>query len=253
MAPNGPLHLRLTWLYPNLLNVYGDRGNVIALQRRCAARGITLEVVEIGVGEPFDPQAYDLIFIGGGQDKEQQIVAKDLQQGKGAAVRAAIEAGVPALAVCGGYELFGHYYREANGFLLPGISVFDLRTEHPGEAAPRCIGNLAVEWEGGTAVGFENHGGRVYLGERVRPWARVLAGFGNNGEDGTEGAVYKNAYGTFLHVVLPKNPDFADHLLRLALQRKYGRDIELPPIDDALERRAHEEALRIALCRRRPR
>ena len=245
-------HLRLGWLYPTLLNVYGDRGNIIALQHRCVARGIDLEIDELGLGDRFDPTAYDLIFIGGGQDKEQRIVAADLQEVKGEGIRAAIEDGVPALAVCGGYELFGHYYKEGTGVFLPGISVFDLRTEHPGEGAPRCIGNLAAEWEGGTLVGFENHGGRVYLGEKVRPWGRVVAGFGNNGEDGTEGAVYKNAYGTFLHVALPKNPDFADHLLRLALRRKYGEEIDLPPIDDTMERRAHEEALRIALSRRQP-
>jgi hypothetical protein len=245
------LSLRLAWLYPTLLNVYGDRGNVIALRHRCALRGIRLDVIEIGLKEPFVPEAYDLIFIGGGQDKEQRIVARDLEGEKGAAIRAAVEAGMPALAVCGGYELFGHYYREAGGSELRGISVFDLHTVHPGEGARRCIGNLAVEWAGGVAVGFENHGGRVYLGEGVRPWAKVLAGFGNNGEDGGEGAVYNNAYGTFLHVVLPKNPTFADHLIQLALHRKYGACYTLPPSpDDRYEQRAHEEALAIALGRR---
>ncbi|HEY8489580.1 MAG TPA: glutamine amidotransferase [Dehalococcoidia bacterium] len=238
----GTRTLRLAHLYPSLMNLYGDRGNILCLQRRCQARGIDLVVDELGLGDPFDPAAYDLVFIGGGQDREQRRVAEDLTRGKGAAVREAVEAGTPTLAVCGGFQLFGRFYRTAEGEELPGLGIFDMETVHPGEDAPRCIGNVVAEWEDGTLVGFENHGGRTYLGPGTRPLARVRIGFGNNGEDGTEGAVRGNAFGTYLHgSLLPKNPRFADRLISLALRRRYG-DGTLPPLDDALEEAAHRAA-----------
>ena len=241
--------IRLAHLYPTLMNLYGDRGNIIALRRRCEARGIALELHELGLGDPFDPDAYDLVFIGGGQDREQRRIAEDLLNVKGEPIRDAAEGGMPMLTVCGGYQLFGRSYQPAAGDELPGLGIFPIRTVHPGEDARRCIGNVEVQWEGGTLVGFENHGGRTFIeeGESVRPLARVVAGYGNNGEDGTEGAVVRNVYGTYLHgSLLPRNPDFADHLILLALRHRYGPEVELPPLDDTLEDRAHADAARIA-------
>jgi len=241
--------IRLAHLYPTLMNLYGDRGNIIALRRRCEARGITLEVHALGLGDPFDADAFDLVFIGGGQDREQSRIADDLLAVKGDAIREAADEGMPMLTVCGGYQLFGRSYQPAVGQELPGLGIFPVRTVHPGEEARRCIGNVEATWDGGTLVGFENHGGRTYIeeGERVRPLARVTAGFGNNGEDGTEGAVVGNVYGTYLHgSILPRNPDFADHLILLALRHRYGPEVELPPLDDTLEDRAHADAARRA-------
>jgi CobQ-like glutamine amidotransferase family enzyme len=231
------------------MNLYGDRGNIIALRRRCEARAITLEVHDLGLGACFDPDDYDLVFIGGGQDREQRRIAEDLLTVKGDSIRDAAADGMPMLTVCGGYQLFGRSYQPAAGEELPGLGIFPIRTVHPGESAPRCIGNVEAAWAGGTLVGFENHGGRTYLedGGTVRPLARVVAGYGNNGEDSTEGAVVHNVYGTYLHgSLLPRNPDFADHLILLALRHRYGPDVDLPPLDDTLEDRAHEEAARIA-------
>jgi hypothetical protein len=155
------------------------------------------------------------------------------------------------LAVCGGYQLFGRFYREASGAELAGLGVFDLWTEHPGLGAARLIGNVVAEYDGDTLVGFENHGGRTYLGDGAQPLARVRSGFGNNGRDGTEGARYRNAFGTYLHgSLLPKNPRFADRLIALALRRRYGEDIHLAPIDDRLEELAHHAALKLVGARR---
>ena len=233
-------------LYPDLMNLYADRGNIICLQQRARWRGIEVEVVPLGLGDRIDVGAIDLFFIGGGQDKEQRMAAEDLARIKGGAIREAIEDGAVALAICGGFQLFGHYYRPAEGPELPGIGVFDAITIHKGPSAPRCIGNIVVEWEGGMLVGFENHGGRTYLGPGCRPLGRVIMGHGNNSEDGTEGAIYRHAYGTYLHgALLPKNPHFADHLLHLALARRYGQ-VELAPLDDGLEMLAHRAAIKRA-------
>ena len=241
------LSLRLAHLYPKQMNLYGDRGNIICLRRRCAARGIELAVDELEVGEPLDPTGCDLVFIGGAQDREQRRVAADLLAAKGEALRQAVDAGVVVLAVCGGYQLLGRYYRPAAGEDLPGLGIFDAWTVHPGPTAKRFIGNVVVRWQGATLVGFENHGGRTFLGAAARPLARVIAGYGNNGRDGTEGAVQANAFGTYLHgSLLPKNPRFADHLIALALARKCGQG-ELPLLDDALEEQAHAEAVRLAV------
>lgn len=241
------LSLRLAHLYPKQMNLYGDRGNILCLRRRCRERGIELAVDELEVGEALDPEACDLIFIGGAQDREQRRVAADLLEAKGEALRRAVDAGVVVLAVCGGYQLLGRYYRPAAGEDLPGLGIFDAWTVHPGPEAKRFIGNVVVRWEGATLVGFENHGGRTFLGPEARPLARVIAGHGNNGRDGTEGVVRGNAFGTYLHgSLLPKNPRFADHLIGLALARKYGHG-ELPPLDDALEEQAHAEAVRLAV------
>jgi CobQ-like glutamine amidotransferase family enzyme len=240
--------LTLGHLYPDQLNIYGDRGNIITFTQRCAWRGITLRVVPLDHGDPLDPARYDMLFVGGGQDKEQVEVARDLRTVKGEGLRAAVEDGMPVLAVCGGYQLLAHSYRPAEGPELEGAGIFDAWTVHKGKHVARCIGNVALRWDDRTLVGFENHGGRTYLGPGTQPLGRVLAGHGNNSEDGFEGAVYRNAYGTYLHgSLLPKNPHFADHLLGIALQRKYGAETAarlLMPLDDAVEWTAHDAMLR---------
>ncbi len=217
-----PLTLTLGHLYPEQLNLYGDRGNIVTLRRRCQLRGIELRVVGLGIGDALAPDEYDMLFIGGGQDKEQAPVAQDLYEVKGIGLWAAIEDNMPVLAVCGGYQLLAHYYRPAEGPDMRGLGVFDAWTVHKGARVPRCVGDVAISWNGMTLVGFENHGGRTYLGTS-KPFGRVLKGNGNNAKDHTEGAIYRNTFGTYLHgSLLPKNPHFADYLLELALQRKYG-------------------------------
>lgn len=244
------MKLRLAYLYPQHMNLYGDRGNVLCLAARCRWRGIDLEVVEFGPGGAFDPQGFDLAFIGGGPDREQERVAGDLLAAKGPALRDAVESGLVLLAVCGGYQLLGHYYRPAVGPDLPGLGLFDAYTKHPGPGVARCIGNLVAARDGMTLVGFENHGGRTFLGPGAEPLAQVQRGYGNNGQDGTEGAVHRHAFGTYLHgSVLPKNPGFADHLVGLALSRAGAPEL-LTPLDDALELRAQETAARLARQRR---
>ncbi|GAC1645006.1 MAG: hypothetical protein NVS4B12_10660 [Ktedonobacteraceae bacterium] len=216
-----PLTLTLGHLYPEQLNLYGDRGNIVTFRRRCQQRGIALRVVGLGIGDALAPDEYDMLFIGGGQDKEQAPVAQDLYEMKGIGLWAAIEDNMPVLAVCGGYQLLAHYYRPAEGPDIRGLGVFDAWTIHKGARVPRCVGDVAINWNGMTLVGFENHGGRTYLGT-TKPLGKVLKGSGNNAEDGTEGAVYRNTFGTYLHgSLLPKNPHFADYLITLALQRKY--------------------------------
>ena len=241
--------LRVAHLYPRLMNIYGDRGNVMCLRHRCDARGIGFEVTELSIGDRFDAAVYDLVFAGGAQDREQRSVADDLLATKAAALREAVEDGVALLAVCGAYQLFGRYYRDGTGAELPGAAIFDLHTEHPGDGAKRCIGNIVIDWRtlhgAETVVGFENHGGRTRLGPNVQPLGRVRSGHGNNGEDGLEGAVYRNAIGTYIHgSLLPKNPALADHILMLALRRRHA-DVELAPIDDRAELRAHAAALQL--------
>lgn len=242
------MQLTLVHLYPDLMNVYGDRGNVLALQRRCAWRGIELRVESVGIGDPLRPDICDLVFFGGGQDREQEVVSPDFVEHKGSAIRDAVEAGAVVLAVCGGYQLLGHSYTTVDGEELAGVGVFDVRSP-PGSR--RHIGNIVVRAEldgmAQTLVGFENHSGRTYLGPGCRPLGRVLIGSGNNGEDGTEGAVYREAHGCYMHgSLLPKNPWFADHLIGRALRRRYGPEAMLTPLDDRLEARAHEAVVRRA-------
>ena len=244
------MKLRLAHLYPKLMNIYGDRGNIITLRHRCEKRGIELAVDELEVGGAFDADAYDMAFIGGAQDREQRRVADDLRTTKAAPLSEAVENGLVVLAVCGGYQLMGHYYREANGQELPGLGILDLWTVHPGPGAKRFIGNVVVEWNGVTLVGFENHGGRTHLGPKAKPLGKIVRGFGNNGEDGFEGATYRNVFGTYLHgSLLPKNPALADHLIRLALERQHDEPIKLAPLDDAIEKMAHTQAVRLATKR----
>jgi len=241
-----PQSLRLAHLYPDVMNIYGDRGNVIALRYRCEARGIALEVVDVSIGDPFDPAEFDLVHIGGGQDREQRRIADDLAE-RGPAIRDAVDDGLPVLAVCGGFQLFGHRYVDHEGGVIPGIGVFDLETRHPGPLADRCIGDVVLATEFGDVVGFENHGGRTYLAAGQEPFGRVRRGFGNNATDGREGARRRNAVGTYLHgSLLPKNPALADALILVALKRKYGAESELPALDDVVERRAHANAVGVA-------
>jgi CobQ-like glutamine amidotransferase family enzyme len=227
------------------MNIYGDRGNIITFRYRCRARGIDLDVQELEAGDKLDWKDFDIIFIGGAQDRQQQQVADDIQKLKSKPLKEAAEHGTVILAVCGGYQLMGRFYRAADGSELAGPGVLDLHTEHPGPDAPRFIGNVVANWLGTTLVGFENHGGRTYLGPKARPMAEVLSGFGNNGEDHNEGAVYKNVYGTYLHgSLLPKNPALADHLIETALSRRY-KGARLVDIDDRVEESAHAEAVRL--------
>jgi lipid II isoglutaminyl synthase (glutamine-hydrolysing) len=235
--------LHLVHLYPRLLNLYGDRGNIITLRQRCAWRGMELRVHEIGLGESLPLEPPDIFFMGGDQDREQTVVVEDLRERHKEAVEHQVHSGVPFLAVCGSYQLLQQYYRPAEGPDLIGLGIIDAYTVHPGHDVPRCVGNVVVEWEGGTIVGFENHGGRTYLQHGTVPLGRVIQGYGNNGEDGFEGARTGNVFGTYIHgSLLPKNPAFADLLLDLALQRRYP-GYKLAPLDDSLEATAHEAAI----------
>ncbi len=245
--------LRICHLYPELMNIYGDRGNVIALERRCAWRGIRVEVSRLSIGDPLDPTSFDLFFIGGGQDREQMLVCEDLSSEKGAALRQAVEEGAALLSICGGYQLLGKSFLTWTGEYLPGIGLFDAETVG---GDTRFIGNVAVrctlEGAEGILVGFENHSGRTRLGPGCRPLGKVVYGHGNNGVDNTEGCVYRHALGTYLHgSLLPKNPLLADWLILQALRRRY--DLEaLPPLDDTLEEAAHRAALRLTREERGP-
>ena len=240
--------LNLAVLYPDLLNLYGDRGNARAIERRCAARGIDATISGVDIGDDWSPQEADIVLVGGGQDREQRRVQADLQR-RGEALRDYVDQHGVALAVCGGFQLFGRQYRGWDGELMEGIGVFDAVAAHPGPKIARCVGNVVALWEGETVVGFENHGGRTYLNDGQEAFANVVSGFGNNGGDGLEGARVKHAYGTYLHgAVLPKNPRLADRLISLAMERRYGpQAAELVPLDDRAAWRAHAEALHAAL------
>jgi lipid II isoglutaminyl synthase (glutamine-hydrolysing) len=235
--------LRVCGLYPELMNIYADRGNIAVLRARCEWRGLGFEPAASSLREALDPDAHDLFYIGGGQDRDQAAVAHDMAATKREALHAAAGRGAVVLAVCGGYQLLGHYY-EMGGEQLPGVGLVDLKTVR--EDGPRLIGNCAIEADlgGGPRViaGFENHGGRTYLGDGERPLGRVLAGHGNNGKDGFEGVLKDNVIGTYLHgPLLPKNVWLADRLIELAL------GIELTPLtDDQLEDAAHGSARRAA-------
>lgn len=243
--------LRLAHLYPALLNVAGDGGNLMALERRAAWRGIPTEAIPIGLGESPDLAAFDIVLFHGGQDVEMAIVAADLGT-KASSLRDAADAGVVILAVCAGLQLLGHRYVPAVGEPMGGAAVLDLETRAGGQ---RFMQHAAVEVSIGgatsTVVGFENHSGLTELGPGVRPFGRVIAGAGNNGRDGTEGAIRDNVFATYLHgPVLPKNPWFTDVLLRIALERRTGGSVDLAPLDDALERHAHDVASDKALRNR---
>lgn len=238
-------------LYPNHLNLYGDRGNMLALCRRARWRGIEVNIVPMEPGDGINFSSCDLLFMGGGQDSDQKLVAEDLK-GRSAEMRRAAEENMVIFAVCGSYQLLGSYYTTARGEKIGGLEIIDLYTE-PGKG--RLIGNAAIScslWgPARTLVGFENHGGRTYLGENLQPLGKVLYGYGNNGTDKTEGAVYNNVIGTYLHgSLLPKNPWLTDHLLQKALAYRH-QDITLRELDDSLEIEAHRAALKLAKGRSR--
>lgn len=230
------------WLYPELMSTYGDRGNIIVLQKRCEWRGIKVEVKRLDLS--FDEKQLttcDVLFMGGAQDRQQQIVADDLFKKK-EVLKKIIDDGIPGLYICGAYQFLGKYYRDADGTVINGLGIIDLHTKNPGFGFSRLIGNVAVRLlDGETIVGFENHGGRTYLGKGVKPLGKVIKGFGNNGEDQTEGAIYKNSFCSYLHgPILPKNPEFADLLIKLALEKKYGPPIDLSPLANSLETNARD-------------
>ena len=234
--------LKICHLYPDVLNLYGDGGNILCMKRRLLWRGVGAEVTKLPIGASGSLAPYDLVFIGGGQDFEQQVLLEDLHRGRDREIRAAIEDGVVFLTICGGYQMMGHWYETYDGKRCDFIGAIDLTTVG---GKKRMIGNYKFACTpsagGSTVVGFENHSGRTYLGAGLEPLGKVLAGFGNKGEDGTEGAHYKNLFGTYSHgPMLPKNPSFCDMLLAAALERKYGR-CELAPLDDAAEQAAHDE------------
>jgi lipid II isoglutaminyl synthase (glutamine-hydrolysing) len=238
--------LRVCALYPDLMNIYADRGNVLLLERRCAWRGIGFEVVPAGLGEGIDPSAHDLFYIGGAQDRDQALCAQDIVDTKRDALHAAAAAGKVVLAVCGGYQLLGHHY-ELGDERIPGVGLVDLYTIR--EPGPRLIGNIAIEvrlpgLDGARILaGFENHGGRTHLAAGEQPLGRVLKGHGNTGASGFEGVLRDHVVGTYLHgPLLPKNAWFADWLIATAL----GLDEPLAPLDDELERAAHADARRVA-------
>jgi len=253
--------LTLAHIYPASMNIYGDRGNIIALAQRCRWRGVDLAVTPVEPGDEVDWASFDLAFFGGGQDSGQALIARDLLERQGPGLRAAIEDDLVLLAICGGYQLLGHYFLTHTGERLPGLGALDVHTVG---GKQRLIGNIVVEVDvaalagqgeqgkrvqgvGGAAlppapvrlVGFENHSGRTFHGPGVRSLGRVLLGHGDNGEDGRGGAVYRNTFGCYLHgSLLPKNPQLTDHLIGLALRRRYGEGAPLAPLDAALELRA---------------
>jgi CobQ-like glutamine amidotransferase family enzyme len=240
-----PRELRVCALYPDLMNIYADRGNLLLLEQRCRWRGIGFSVLASGLGEALDPDGADLYYIGGGQDRDQRLCALDLAEVKRDALHAVAARGGVILAVCGGYQLLGHSYQLGDE-QLPGVGLVDLHTIR--EDGPRLIGNVAIEVEldpGDRRVlaGFENHGGRTHLGAAAKPLGRVLRGHGNNGRDRLEGVREGSVIGTYLHgPLLPKNAWFADWLISAALRRSEP----LAPLDDALEVAAHADARRAA-------
>lgn len=238
--------LIIGWLYPELMSTYGDRGNIIVLQKRCEWRGIKTEIARLDLH--FNPNQLaqcDLLFMGGAQDRQQQIVAEDLERKKDI-LKKMVEDGTPGLYICGAYQFLGKYYKEADGTVINGLGILDLYTQNPGEGHSRLIGNTAARvLDDKTIVGFENHGGRTYLGKKIKPLGKVLKGFGNNGKDMTEGAIYKNSFGSYFHgPILPKNSFFADLIIKIALEKKYGSPINLSPLDDSLENKARETILK---------
>ena len=253
MEHASPMSIRVCHLYPKLLSVAGDRGNLFAITRRCAWRGIETSVVEADMGDLPDFTAFDLILLHGGQDCEMRVAAQDLQL-KAGSLREAVETDAVVLAVCAGYQLLGKCYAPAAAPPISGIGVLDVVTEG---GSSRFMSHIAVDCDLGQGgqhhlVGFENHSGRTYLGAGAAPLGQVIAGSGNNGKDGTEGARYRQVYATYLHgPVLPKNAWLTDHLISMALGHRYrdaGPLDVLAPLDDQAEAAAHAASFRLA-CR----
>ena len=235
--------IKIAHLYPDMLNLYGDRGNIIALKNRMERREIEVKVDKITMGQSFNSDDYDLLFVGGGQDFEQDVLLDDLKKGKDKEMKRAVENSKVFLAICGGYQMLGKYYKTYDGKMLEYLGILDFYTQGKEE---RLIGNYAFKTkEGIEIVGFENHSGRTYLGKDLQPLGKIIKGYGNNGEDGTEGVRYKNTFGTYSHgPILPKNSKFADLLISLAVKNKYG-DAELKPLDDELELKAQKQVMNL--------
>jgi len=254
------MKLNICHLYPDLLDLYGDRGNILALAARCRWRRIEPVVQQASLGDDLDFMGMDILFLGGGSDREQGLLVQDLMRRENE-LRKAIADGLVVLSICGGYQMLGKYYQMAGGEKIQGLGIIDIWTI---AGAKRLIGNVVVELDErvlsvdsdkskanlaqapkcSTLVGFENHSGKTYLGEGVRPLGKVLFGHGNNGEDSEEGVRYRNVFGTYLHgPLLPKNPHFADLLLELAVRRR-GSDTRLIELDDCLEELAHQAMLK---------
>jgi lipid II isoglutaminyl synthase (glutamine-hydrolysing) len=232
--------LVIGYLYGDLMNIYGDTGNITVLQKRAEWRGIEVVVKHIGLEGTLKSGDVDLYFFGGGQDQQQEAVALDLiKSKKGSVIKSEIEKGVPLLSICGGYQLLGEYYLPHKGERLAGIGVFPAHTK---ASRDRMIGNIVISTEQfGNLVGFENHSGKTFLKDENLKLGKVIKGFGNNGEDKTEGIVYKNAIGCYMHgSLLPKNPILADWLIKTALEVKYKESIKLEEINDSLEEKAHD-------------
>ena len=235
------MELNICHLYPDILNLYGDRGNVLCMRKRLGWRGIDANVEEVSIGQKLEASKYDLLFIGGGQDFEQEVLLRDLSSGKAQDIRTAVEEEKTFLAICGGYQMLGEYYKTWDGVQLDFIGAIGVHTIG---AKERMIGNYMFRTtpESGdtVVVGFENHSGKTYLSEQVAPLGMMLSGNGNNGEDKTEGARYKNVFGTYSHgSLLPKNPVLCDFILQTALNHRYDGAEPLAPLDDTLELNAH--------------
>ena len=241
------MDLRIGHLYPDLMSIYGDRGNVLALTQRAKWRGIDVEARAFTTGAAWDPDWADVYFFGGGQDQGQDIVGADLAGANGEALKHAIGGGAAVFSVCGGYQLLGHEYVPEVGEPIPGLGVMDVTTR---AGKVRFVGNLLCETDDGkTLVGFENHSGYTYLGPEAKPLGRVIAGNGNNGKDKTEGAVQGKLIGCYLHgSALPKNPWLADQLITWGLARRHGAT-ELVPLDDSDEYAAQAQAAEVAKTR----
>lgn len=237
--------INICHLYPDLLNLYGDRGNIIALKKRAEWRGISVNVSNVSMGDGFAPENYDIIFLGGGQDYEQEIIQEDLLKSKGPEIRNAIENDKIFLCICGGYQLLGKYYKTWDGKEIEFLGALNLWTIG---GKKRMIGNMVFECDflmsensECKVVGFENHSGRTYLGPEVQPLGRVIEGHGNNGEDNCEGAIYRNVHCSYSHgSLLPKNPALSDHLITLALKQKYKDFVSLQCLNDEFEKLAHD-------------
>jgi len=234
------VELNICHLYPDLLDLYGDRGNILALAARCRWRGIEPVIQQASLGEALDFMRMDILFLGGGSDREQGLLVQDLMR-REKELRSAIENGLVVLSICGGYQMLGRYYQMASGEKIQGLGIIDIWTV---AGAKRLIGNVVVEIEIDksfrTLVGFENHSGKTYLGEGIRPLGKVLFGHGNNGDNREEGVHYRNVFGTYMHgPLLPKNPLFTDMLLELAMLRR-GSNTRLKELDDRLEELAHK-------------
>lgn len=238
--------LTIGWLYPDLMSTYGDRGNIAVLQRRCDERGIKTNIVNIDQNSTDQElKNVNILFGGGAQDKEQSIVSADLKKKK-KIIKELIENDIPALFVCGAPQLMGAYYEPSVGKRIEGLGIFDMTSIHPGPKQDRLIGNVIAktvlpELANTIVVGFENHGGRTNLSKNVKPFAKIIKGYGNNGIDKTEGVIYKNALGSYLHgPLLPKNPEIADWLIKKSLETKYKKSIQLTKLDDSLEQKARQ-------------